>query len=109
MGVKQAEVHMSGLCESLQADPSRKARSNIGGDGLSHNDIGRFARDLSDERTERRQLALELQNNVADTQELRGMLDTTNDRLQVISQELSAAINIPAVDKNDRRTSGLAP
>merc|ERR1712039_856160 len=79
-----------------------------GGSAASGAGIDHLVRDMTDERTERRKLALEMQNNVADTQELRGILETTNERLQLLAQEMNA-LNANSNGADDRRTGGAPP
>merc|ERR1711879_454833 len=58
--------------------------------------VDRLAKELCDERTERRQLALALQNNSSDTEDLRRMLDTANEHLLLLSREFSSITNSSA-------------
>merc|ERR1719387_446816 len=102
--LRQAEMQVANLCEALKDDVRRTIREGDSGSGTgggfaqgtsggpgdySNNDLDRLARELSEERAERRQLALELHNNTSDTEKIHSLMATTNEHLMNLSRELS--------------------
>lgn len=78
--------------EGRSSKPS--ASGGEGGEGhpvLGRNDLERLARELSDERAERLQLALEVQGTRCDMEQLHALVDTANDHLSSLSRELTAS------------------
>jgi len=103
--VAEIEGDVAGLAQELatdraerpSADPAAGGESDAAkprsGDGegrqlSARNDVDRLARQLTDERAERLQLALEVQGTRCDLERMHALLDTTTDHLSSLSREL---------------------
>lgn len=91
---RKAEVQIASLCETLREDlrtaAARPSPREQTGPVASTGDLERIVRELGEERGERRQLALQLQDQASDTAQLQVHLDSVNEHLLRMSRELTA-------------------
>jgi len=95
--VRQAEGQVAALRERVESaggtvNYSASAPSGKDANALERlqSDVGKLTRDFSEEQTERRQLARELQLAASDTATLRQRVDGTQDQLLRLSRELNS-------------------
>lgn len=120
--MKQAEAQVTNLCNTVRDELRQVQHIGAGlmqaaggaGGGQEQRpplpgDMDRLAWELSEERAERRRLAQELHSTTADTELIRGTLDTTNEHLVRLSREIGYLAKGAANDREEARQAGTSP